>query len=97
MAKSRVLIFAVIGHNTINISEIFQAFTVSRSHYKQLSSLDTLSETLLIFNNMMKENSPRKTYNGGPGNATPNACSFENRDVSTKDYAHVMLIMTNLY
>ena len=45
----------------------------------------------------MKENSPRKTYNGGPGNATPNACLFENSDVSGKDYAHVMLIMTNLY
>ena len=46
---------------------------------------------------MMKENSPRKTYNGGPGNATPSAYLFENRDVSAKDYAHVMLIMTNLY
>ena len=46
---------------------------------------------------MIKENSPWKTYNCGPGNATPNACLFENRDVSAKDYAHVMLIMTNLY
>ena len=46
VAKSCVLIFAVIGHNTINIPEIFQAFTVSWSHYKQPSSLDTLSLTL---------------------------------------------------
>ena len=34
MASSCVLIFAVIGHNTINIPEIFQVFTVFRSHYK---------------------------------------------------------------
>ena len=26
------MIFAVIGHNTINIPEIFQVFTVSPSH-----------------------------------------------------------------
>ena len=30
MASSCVLIFAVIGHNTINIPEIFQVFTVFR-------------------------------------------------------------------
>ena len=29
-----MLIFAVIGHNTINIPEIFQVFRVFRSHYK---------------------------------------------------------------
>ena len=81
MAKSHVLIFAVIGHNTINIPEIFQVFTVSQSVYKQPSSLDTLSLTLLIFNNMMKENSPRKTNHRGPGNATPNACLFENKEM----------------
>ena len=34
MASSCVLIFAVIGHNTINIPEIFQVFTVFWSHYK---------------------------------------------------------------
>ena len=34
MASSCVLIFAVIGHNTINIPEIFQVFTVFRSHNK---------------------------------------------------------------
>ena len=28
VGSSRVLIFAVIGHNTINIPEIFQVFTV---------------------------------------------------------------------
>ena len=28
VASSRVLIFAVIGHNTINIPETFQVFTV---------------------------------------------------------------------
>ena len=33
VAKLRVLIFAVIGHNTINIPGIFQAFTVSRTQY----------------------------------------------------------------
>ena len=32
MASSRVLIFVVIGHNTINIPNIFQVFTFSRSH-----------------------------------------------------------------
>ena len=34
MASSCVLIFAVTGHNTINVPEIFQVFTVFRSHYK---------------------------------------------------------------
>ena len=34
MASSCVLIFAVIGYNTINIPEIFQVFAVFRSHYK---------------------------------------------------------------
>ena len=28
LARSRVLIFSVIGHNTINIREIFQVFTI---------------------------------------------------------------------
>jgi len=28
VASSRVLIFALIGHNTVNILEIFQVFTV---------------------------------------------------------------------
>ena len=28
VASSRVLIFAVIGHNTINIPKIFQVFTI---------------------------------------------------------------------
>ena len=43
MASSHVMIFAVIGHNTINIPEIFQVFTVSRSHCNcTFSSLEDL-------------------------------------------------------
>ena len=40
---------------------------------------------------MMKENSPRKTYDCGPGNATPNACLFENKEM------FLLKIMLTLY
>ena len=46
VASSHVMIFAVIGHNTINIPEIFQVFTVSPSHcnctFSILEDLDAL-------------------------------------------------------
>ena len=43
VGSSHVMIFPMIGHNTINIPEIFQVFTVSRSHCNcTFSSLEDL-------------------------------------------------------